>query len=206
MVSGFCLCRGWHHPGYFWASVPQALLLSPLQDTQLKWQLCHVLFLVSRDRVSLCNLGSLLWLWIHRDQAASASQLLGFQACIWLGILFLELHKSLWVNGKQHQSSFYVLVICDLQSSQKHVLIIKEQSMTTKIPGARAGDLTQWLRAFATDWRDGSAAKSTDSSTRGPQFYSQQPHGGSQPSIMGSSALFWCVWRQKHSVLTYNNK
>jgi hypothetical protein len=33
-------------------------------------------------------------------------------------------------------------------------------------------------------WRDGSAVKSTDSS-RGPEFNSQQPHGASQPSVMG---------------------
>nr|CDQ08554.1 Bm14336 [Brugia malayi] len=26
---------------------------------------------------------------------------------------------------------------------------------------------------------------------RGPEFNSQQPHGGSQPSIMRSGALFW---------------
>jgi hypothetical protein len=37
-------------------------------------------------------------------------------------------------------------------------------------------------------WRDGSAVKSTDYSSRGPQFNSQQPHSGSQPSIMGSDA------------------
>jgi hypothetical protein len=42
-------------------------------------------------------------------------------------------------------------------------------------------------------WRDGSAVKSTDCSSRGPEFNSQQPHGDSQPSIMGSDALFWCV-------------
>jgi hypothetical protein len=34
-------------------------------------------------------------------------------------------------------------------------------------------------------WRDGSAVKSTDCSSRGPEFNSQQPHGGSQPSMMG---------------------
>jgi hypothetical protein len=28
-------------------------------------------------------------------------------------------------------------------------------------------------------WRDGSAVKSTDCSSRGPEFNSQQPHGGS---------------------------
>uniref|UniRef100_A0A8I6AET2 Cytochrome c oxidase assembly protein COX20, mitochondrial n=1 Tax=Rattus norvegicus TaxID=10116 RepID=A0A8I6AET2_RAT len=42
-------------------------------------------------------------------------------------------------------------------------------------------------------WRDGSVTKSTDCSSRGPEFNSQQPHGGSQPSVMGSDALFWCV-------------
>jgi hypothetical protein len=38
------------------------------------------------------------------------------------------------------------------------------------------------------DWRDGS--ESTNCSDRGPEFNSQQPHGGSQPSVMGSDALF----------------
>jgi hypothetical protein len=42
-------------------------------------------------------------------------------------------------------------------------------------------------------WRDGSEVKSTDCSSRGPEFNSQQPHGGSQPSVMGLDALFWCV-------------
>jgi hypothetical protein len=33
-------------------------------------------------------------------------------------------------------------------------------------------------------WRDGSAVKSTDCSPGGHEFKSQQPHGGSQPSVM----------------------
>jgi hypothetical protein len=45
-------------------------------------------------------------------------------------------------------------------------------------------------------WRVGSAVKSTDCSSEGPEFKSQQPHGGSPPSVMSSDALFWCVWRQ----------
>ena len=40
-------------------------------------------------------------------------------------------------------------------------------------------------------WRDGSAVESTDCSTEGPEFKSQQPHGGSQPSVMRSATLFW---------------
>jgi hypothetical protein len=42
-------------------------------------------------------------------------------------------------------------------------------------------------------WRDGSEVKSTDCSSRGPEFNSQQSHGGSGLSVMGSDALFWCV-------------
>jgi hypothetical protein len=42
-------------------------------------------------------------------------------------------------------------------------------------------------------WRDVSAVKSTVYSSRDPEFNSQQPHCGSQPSVMGSDALFWYV-------------
>jgi hypothetical protein len=45
-------------------------------------------------------------------------------------------------------------------------------------------------------WRDGSAVKSTDCSSRGPEFKSQQPHGGPQPSVIRLDALFWSVRRQ----------
>jgi hypothetical protein len=37
------------------------------------------------------------------------------------------------------------------------------------------------------------AGKNTDCSYRGPEFNSQQPHGGSQPYVMGSIVFFWCV-------------
>jgi hypothetical protein len=52
-------------------------------------------------------------------------------------------------------------------------------------------------------WRDGLVVKSTDCSSRGPEFNSQQTHGGSQPSVMGSDDLFWCVCEDSNSVLTY---
>jgi hypothetical protein len=42
-------------------------------------------------------------------------------------------------------------------------------------------------------WRDGSVVKSTDCSSEGPEFKSQQPHGGSQPSVTKSDALFWRI-------------
>jgi hypothetical protein len=47
------------------------------------------------------------------------------------------------------------------------------------------------LSTTLTGWRDGSEVKSTGCSSRGPEFSSQQPHGGSQPSVMRSGALFW---------------
>jgi hypothetical protein len=45
------------------------------------------------------------------------------------------------------------------------------------------------------------AGKRTDCSSRGPEFNSQQPHGGSQPSVMGSGAFFWCVSEDSYSIL-----
>jgi len=51
-------------------------------------------------------------------------------------------------------------------------------------------------KEIARGWRDGSVVKNTVCSSRGPEFKSQQPHGGSQPSVMGTDALFWCVCRQ----------
>jgi hypothetical protein len=42
-------------------------------------------------------------------------------------------------------------------------------------------------------WRDGSVVKSTNRSSRDLEFNSQQPHGGSQPSVVGSDALFIVV-------------
>jgi hypothetical protein len=54
---------------------------------------------------------------------------------------------------------------------------------------------TNWeiYKSHNWGWRDGSAVKSTDCSSEGPEFKSQQPHGGSQPSVMRSDALFWCI-------------
>jgi hypothetical protein len=40
---------------------------------------------------------------------------------------------------------------------------------------------------------NGSVVKSTDCSSEGPEFKSQQPHGGSQPFVMRSDTLFWGV-------------
>jgi len=42
-------------------------------------------------------------------------------------------------------------------------------------------------------WRDGSAVKSTNCSSEGPEFKTQQPHGNLKRSIMRSDVLFWGV-------------
>jgi hypothetical protein len=55
------------------------------------------------------------------------------------------------------------------------------------LPGA--GEMAQWVRA-------------PDCSSEGPEFKSQQPHGGSQPSVTRSSG----VSEDSYSVLTYINK
>jgi hypothetical protein len=59
-----------------------------------------------------------------------------------------------------------------------------------------------WLfKNVVRHWRDGSVVKSTDCFSRGPQFNAQQPHGGSQPSVTGSNALFWS--EESNDVLIY---
>jgi hypothetical protein len=52
--------------------------------------------------------------------------------------------------------------------------------VTCKNSKCGAGEMAQWVRA-------------PDCSSEGPEFRSQQPHGGSQPSVTRSDALFWCV-------------
>jgi hypothetical protein len=59
-----------------------------------------------------------------------------------------------------------------------------------------ADDMLFYIEKSSGGWRDGSTVKSTDCSSRGPKFNSQQPHGGSQRSVIGSDALFWCVCEQ----------
>jgi hypothetical protein len=55
-----------------------------------------------------------------------------------------------------------------------------ETSLKNKNIKTGAGEMSQRL-------------KSTDCSSEAPEFKSQQLHGGSQPPVMRSDALFWCV-------------
>jgi hypothetical protein len=65
--------------------------------------------------------------------------------------------------------------------------------IATSRPARATHKETLLRKKKAVGCRDGSVVKRTDCSSRGPEFNSQKPRGGSQPSIMGSDALFWCV-------------
>jgi hypothetical protein len=58
------------------------------------------------------------------------------------------------------------------------------------------------LRGWRNGWR---MVKSTDCSSRGPEFKSQQPQGGSQPSVIRSNAAFW-LSEDSYSVIIYIKK
>jgi hypothetical protein len=77
-------------------------------------------------------------------------------------------------------------VLCDTEAEGSQV-----QSQATL---ATYWDFSQeWKELGLERWP---VVKSTDRSPKGPEFKSQQPHGGSQPSVMRSNTLFWDVWRQ----------
>jgi hypothetical protein len=67
--------------------------------------------------------------------------------------------------------------------------------VSSRTPGAtqRNPVISKEKKEKKEGWRDCSVDKSTDCSSEGPEFKSQQPHGGSQPPVMRSDALFWCV-------------
>jgi hypothetical protein len=71
-------------------------------------------------------------------------------------------------------------IIFDVQYLKvKNINLIKT-SMENKKKVKRAGEMAQWVRA-------------PDCSSKGLEFKSQQPHGGSQPSVTRSDSLFWSV-------------
>jgi hypothetical protein len=59
-------------------------------------------------------------------------------------------------------------------------ILNKHFSKDIQMFNSGAGEMAQWVRA-------------PDCSSEGLKFKSQQPHGGSQPPVMRSDALFRCV-------------
>ena len=73
-------------------------------------------------------------------------------------------------------------------AAEKHVFELKVSTLSTALFLQLPSSIT--LKTNILGWRGGSAVKSTDCSTGGPEFNSQQPHGDSQPTVMVSDALF----------------
>jgi hypothetical protein len=83
-----------------------------------------------------------------------------------------------------------------------------EQESSQAQPGHRKCNeaAAELYKNLLSGWRNGSAVKSIDCSSEGHEFKSQQPHGGSQPSVMRSDALFWCVSRQQQCTHIINKE
>ena len=80
--------------------------------------------------------------------------------------------------------NYNIKYLCFLMVLGQYVTVIwsPKGAVTTKVK-----------KPCSRGWRDVLEVKNTDCSSRGPEFGSQQPHGGSQPSVMRSGALFWCA-------------
>ena len=104
--------------------------------------------------------------------------------------LFLWVDKGLRGNSKsQSKAWWHTPEVPTLQESKAKKTVPEQSEPTQQTHDYREPHRRSCLKG----WRDGSAVKSTDCSSRGPEFNSQQPHVGSQPSVMGSDATFWCV-------------
>jgi hypothetical protein len=73
---------------------------------------------------------------------------------------------------------YYFNVISQIEKNKYHLIIFYKTSRLER---------AQRLRAL-------------DCSSRGPEFNSQQQHGGSQPSVRGSDALFLCAIYYKYNI------
>ena len=71
--------------------------------------------------------------------------------------------------------------------AEQHMLQVQEKPSLKEMRYRENDKRRSW------GWRDGSAVKNTDCSSEGSEFKSQQPHGGSQPSVTRSDTLFWSV-------------
>jgi hypothetical protein len=88
------------------------------------------------------------------------------------------------------------------KSQRKTTLEIENLGKRPGVIDASITNRIQEIEERISGRRDGSAVRSIACTSRGPEFNSQQPHGGSQPSIMGSDALSG-VSEESYSVLIY---
>jgi hypothetical protein len=101
------------------------------------------------------------------------------------------LHRALETNQTRGDVSKHRVTRTISTSSR---IVCPSQEVVIKSRNCRQWCCVMLLKMDSWGWRDGSAVKSTDCSPEGPEFKSQQPHGGSQLSVMRSGALFfWSV-------------
>jgi hypothetical protein len=76
-----------------------------------------------------------------------------------------------------------------------HCMLLSHRNKNLLLLTRMKNNLTSFQSFGSKSWgrRDGLVAKSTDCTSEGPEFKSQQLHGGSQPSVMRSDALFLSV-------------
>jgi hypothetical protein len=79
-----------------------------------------------------------------------------------------------------------------MEHQDNHLALMEQEIISTEDKSRTNGgkSLKVKTRRSKQGWRAGSAVKSTDCSSEGPEFKSQQPHGGSQPSVMTSDPLY----------------
>jgi hypothetical protein len=86
---------------------------------------------------------------------------------------------------------FIVTVIINFRSNINPLVfsMILEMASYSEILNLLSNNLNSIIKSISLGWRGGSVGKSTDCSSKGHKFKSQQPHGGSQPSLIRSDAL-----------------
>jgi hypothetical protein len=93
-------------------------------------------------------------------------------------------NPSTWGGRGRRISEFQASLVYKVSSRTARAIqrnpVSKKQLKKKKIEMTRAGEMAQWVRA-------------SNCSSEGVEFKSQQPHGGSQPSVRRSNTLFWSV-------------
>jgi hypothetical protein len=114
---------------------------------------------------------------------------------LWKDVWPSQRERECWINQRlvlgllENASAWY-----SQPGRQRNVLSSQPEEVYLRHRDG-AGEMAQWVRA-------------PDCSSEGPEFKSQQPYGGSQPSVTRSDSLFWSVWRRLQCTIpiinTYN--
>jgi hypothetical protein len=130
---------------------------------------------------------------MHMHTCASLSFFLFFGG----GCLFLVFQDRVSLYSPGCPGTHFVdqagLELRNPPASASQVLGLKVCATTAPLSLSFKDNIPLFLKNKKEGWRDGSAVKSIDCSSAGPEFKFQQPHGGSQPSVMRSETLFWSV-------------